>query len=223
MAGASNLCGVILAAGASSRMGTDKALLRWPPAATGSGFSGQTFLSAAIESFDPFSEMVMVVAGHNASNLAPVVYAHGALLVTNPAPERGQFSSLQVGLQEVLNRGRDAALLTLVDRPPVQPSTLETLAHQFAVRPHAIWAVIPEYRGKHGHPFLIGREMMEAFLKAAPTANAREVEHLNQEHIEYIALEDPMVTLNVDTPEDYAALVSSPCPPIPFENGTGRA
>ena len=223
MAGATNLCGVILAAGASSRMGTDKALLHWPPAAAGSGFSDQTFLSAAIQSFDPFTEMVIVVAGDNASNIAPVVYARGAVLVTNPAPARGQFSSLQVGLQEVLNRGRDAALLTLVDRPPVQPSTLEMLTNHFALRPHAIWAVVPEYRGKHGHPFLIGREMMEAFLKAAPTANARELEHLNQEHILYVALEDPMVTLNIDTPEDYAALVSSPGPRISSENGTGRA
>jgi len=223
MATAPNLCGVILAAGASSRMGTDKALLPWPPAATGSGFSPQTFLSAAIQSFDPFSEMVMVVAGHNASSLAPVVYAQGAVLVANPAPERGQFSSLQVGLQEVLNRGRDAALVTLVDRPPVQSSTLETLVNHFATRPHAIWAVVPEYRGQHGHPFLIGREMMEAFLKAAPTATAREVEHLHQEHIEYIALEDALVTLNVDTPEDYAALASSPCLPTRVEHGTGRA
>ena len=207
-----NLCGVILAAGASSRMGTDKALLSWPPAGTGSQFSRQTFLSAAVQLFEPFSEMVIVVAGHNAPGLAPVVYAHGAFLATNPAPERGQFSSLQVGLQEVLNRGRDAAIVTLVDRPPVQRSTLERLCDQFAGRPHAIWAVIPEYLGKHGHPFLVGREMMEAFLKAAPTATAREVEHQNQEHIEYIAVEDPMVTLNIDTPEDYASLASSLCP-----------
>jgi len=207
-----NLCGVILSAGASSRMGTDKALLPWPPTGTGSGSSRQTFLSAAVQSFDPFSEMVIVVAGHNAPNLAPVVYAQGAFLVTNPAPERGQFSSLQVGLQEVLNRGRDAAILTLVDRPPVQRSTLERLCHQFRNRPHAVWAVIPEYLGKHGHPVLLGREMIEALLKAAPSANAREVEHLNQEHIEYIAVEDPMVTLNIDTPEDYAGLATSPGP-----------
>jgi molybdenum cofactor cytidylyltransferase len=207
-----NLCGVILAAGASSRMGTDKALLKWPPTGIGSGSSRQTFLSAAVQSFEPFTEMVIVVAGHNAPNLAPVVYAQGGFLVTNPAPERGQFSSLQVGLQEVLNRGRDAAILTLVDRPPVERSTIERLCDQFRIRPHAIWAVIPGYRGKHGHPVLVGREMIEAFLKAAPSANAREVEHVNHEHIEYLELEDPMVTLNIDTPEDYAALATSPGP-----------
>ena len=51
--------------------------------------------------------------------LAPVVYAAGGSLLRNPAPEDGQFSSLRVGLQEVLNLGRDAVMITLVDRPPV--------------------------------------------------------------------------------------------------------
>jgi len=69
-----------------------------------------TFLSAAIESLTPFTDMVIVVAGRNQANLAPIVYASGASLVVNPDPSRGQFSSLQTGLQEVLNRGRDARL-----------------------------------------------------------------------------------------------------------------
>src|SRR5579862_9662542 len=93
------LCAVILAAGESTRMGTDKALLSWPPAAAGSSATGQTFLSAAIRAFKSFSEMVIVVAGKNESNVAPVAYASGASVVRNPAPERGQFSSLQTGLQ----------------------------------------------------------------------------------------------------------------------------
>jgi len=190
-------------------MGTDKALLPWPPAGAGTSPSGQTFLSAAIESLNPFSEMVIVVAGKNASAIAPVVFANGAYLVTNPAAERGQFSSLQVGLHEVLNHGRDAAIVTLVDRPPVNLATLQTLCDAFSSAEYSKWAVVPEYQGKHGHPFLVAREMIEAFLKAAPTANARDIEHQHQQHIEYIPVQDPAVTLNVDTPEDYAALPSS--------------
>jgi molybdenum cofactor cytidylyltransferase len=193
-------------------MGKDKALLPWPPASAGTPSSGQTFLSAAIESLNPFSEMVIVVAGRNASHIAPAVYADGAFLVTNPAPERGQFSSLQIGLQEVLNHGRDAAIVTLVDRPPANLATLQTLCNAFAAAAHDKWAVVPEYRGQHGHPFLVAREMIEVFLKAVPTANAREIEHQHQQHIEYVAVDDPAVTLNVDTPEDYAALSSS-CSP----------
>jgi molybdenum cofactor cytidylyltransferase len=186
-------------------MGTDKALLPWPPVA-GTPSSAQTFLSAAIESLNAFSEMVLVVVGKNASNIAPAVFANGADLVTNPAPQRGQFSSLQVGLHEVLNHGRDAAIVTLVDRPPANPATLQILCDAFTSAEYGKWAVVPEYGGKHGHPVLLAREMIEAFLKAAPTANARDIEHQNQQHIEYVAVDDPAVTLNVDTPEDYAAL-----------------
>jgi len=66
--------------------------------------------------------------------------------------------------------------------------------------------VIPEYQGKHGHPMLAGREMIEAFLKARGTSNARDVEHAHQSEIEYVPVDDPLVALNVDTPEQYAAL-----------------
>jgi len=198
----SNFCGLILAAGSSSRMGRDKALLPWPPGASG----GESFLSAAIRSLDPFTEMVIVVVGANEPTLAPVIYARGASLVRNPQPELGQFSSLRVGLQEVLNRGRDAAIITLVDRPPASVATLQTLTATFASSTDESWAVVPELRGKHGHPYLVSREMIEAFLKAPASGNAREVEHQNQQHITYLTVDDSAVTLNVNTPEDYAAL-----------------
>ena len=201
-----DLYAVILAAGESTRMGTDKALLPWPPATPGSPPVGQTFLSAAIQALYPFSEKVIVVVGKNENNLAPVVYANGASLVRNPEPDRGQFSSLQVGLQEVLNEGRDAAMVTLVDRPPARVATLQTLCSTFADAGNDEWAVVPEYNGKHGHPFLLAREMIGAFLNAPPSANARDIEHQNLRHISYVVVDDPLVTMNVDTPQEYAAL-----------------
>ena len=68
------------------------------------------------------------------------------------------------------------------------------------------WAVVPEFNGRHGHPFLAGREMIEAFLKAPATATAREVEHLHQQHLLYVPVDDPNIAMNVNTPEEYAAL-----------------
>lgn len=206
MSRALSICGVILAAGESRRMGTDKALLPWPPASPNQIPAG-TLLSAAVQSFAPISDIVIVVVGKNRATLAPVVYASGATLAINHDPDRGQFSSLQTGLQEVLNRGRDAAIVTLVDRPPVSPITVEKLHAAFG---SAIarwkWALIPEYAGKHGHPIFLAREMMEEFLKAPPTGNAREILHKNQEHIAYFEVDDPLVTVNVNTPDEYAAL-----------------
>ena len=225
-----SFCGVILAAGASSRMGRDKALLPWPPedraaqpvppvrapqiGATADWFAQTppagitgTFLSAQIKLLLPFTELVLVVAGANAAALSPVVYALGAYLVLNPAPERGQFSSMRIGLQEVLNRGRDAAIITLVDRPPALPLTVQKVRDAFlASEPSEIWATVPENAGRHGHPIVVGREMITAFLAAPATGTAREVEHAAQSHIRYVPVDDPNITVNINTPEDYAAL-----------------
>ena len=206
MARSESFAGVILAAGDSSRMGTDKALLSWPPQVAGQPLSKDSFLSAAIGSLMSATDFVLIVAGKNEPSLAPIVYASGASLVTNPDPGRGQFSSLQVGLHEVLNRGRDAAIITLVDRPPVSAATVQLLRDAFQSAPEHVWAVVPEFSGKHGHPYLVGRELIEAFLQAPPTASAREVEHRCQDHIQYVEVSDPFVGLNINTPEDYAAL-----------------
>jgi molybdenum cofactor cytidylyltransferase len=205
---ASTFGGIILAAGESSRMGTDKALLPWPPTVLGRASSSETFLSAAIRSMLEACDFVVVVAGKNQKVLAPIVYSRGASLAVNRDPDRGQFSSLQIGIREVLDRGRDAAMVTLVDRPPIGPETLSFLRDAFESSGSTTWAVIPEFSGKHGHPYLIGREMMEVFLRVPATSSAREVEHANQAHIKYVKVDDPFVALNINTPEDYAALAA---------------
>jgi molybdenum cofactor cytidylyltransferase len=198
--------GVILAAGESSRMGTDKALLPWPPQVTGQPPPQETFLSAAIRSLMLSTDFVIIVAGKNETRLAPVVYANGAFIAVNPDPSRGQFSSLHLGLREVLNRGRDAAIITLVDRPPASAATVQRLRLAFESAPRNIWAVVPEFSGKHGHPYVAGRELIEAFLQAPALASARDIEHSHQERIQYVSVNDPFVAMNINTPEEYAAL-----------------
>jgi len=201
-----SFAGAILAAGESSRMGTDKALLPWPPSSSGQAPSGETFLSTAIRSLSLATDFVLVVAGKNEAALAPIAYAGGAVIVVNPNPDRGQFSSLQIGLHEVLNRGRDTAIITLVDRPPASTTTVQALRDAYEGAGKNSWAVVPEYSGKHGHPFVAGREMIEAFLQAPPTSTARDVEHRHQDHVLYLPLDDPFVAVNINTPDDYSAL-----------------
>ena len=195
-------CGVILAAGESSRMGRPKALLPW-----GRG----TFLSAAIRTLTAYTDLVIVVAGRNHEQLRPIVDANAAFLVVNPDPDRGQFSSLQLGLQEVLNRGRDAAIVTLVDRPPAAAATVQHLRNEYLrlIRADKIWTVIPEHNGQHGHPIVVGREMITLFLDAAANTNARDLMHANPSRLAYVPVTDPFVTLNIDTPEDYERLCAA--------------
>lgn len=197
MALAPSFAGVILAAGASSRMGRDKALLPWRDG---------TFLSTAILALQAVTDLVIVVVGRNEAALTPVIYANAAFLVVNPNPEAGQFSSMRMGLQEVLDRGRDGAIVTLVDRPAPRVETIEQLKSVFMASGDQTWAVVPEHAGKHGHPIVIGREMISSFLDAPATSTAREVEHAHQNHILYVTVDDPLVAVNVNTEEDFEKL-----------------
>jgi molybdenum cofactor cytidylyltransferase len=212
MALSPTVCGVVLAAGFSTRMGRDKALLPWPPVAEGTPVAN-TFLGATIDLLQAHTDLVIVVAGKNAAAIGPVTYAHGAFLVSNPAPEQGQFSSMRVGLQAVLNQGRDAAFVALIDRPPVLPTTLQAMRAAFLNAASEVWAVVPEVqRGNeivHGHPILVGREMIETFLRSPANATARDIEHQYEQHVLYYPVADPRIITNIDTPEDYERLSRS--------------
>lgn len=193
--------GIILSAGISSRMGRDKALLDFPG-------TNDNFLTMQIASLKPHCELVIVVAGANAESLKRFVYAQAAELVVNPDPARGQFSSLQVGLQAVLDRGRDKALITHVDRLPALHETLLRLRQRFVeIERKGQWLVVPQFAGKHGHPVLAGREMIEAWLQAPISSTGREVEHVHQNRIDYLDLDDANVTANINTPEEYEDMV----------------
>ena len=202
------LAGLVLAAGDSTRMGTDKAMLPWPPPAIGATDSPRhTLLSAALLAFNHFTRFNVVVAGKNADAIATVVGACGAYLVRNPAPENGQFSSLQIGLRDLLDRGCDAAMTTPVDCPPLSPSSLERLHYAFlGALAAGFWAAAPEHDGKHGHPLLANRDLIEAFLNAPITGNAREVLHAHASRVVYVPIPEPLAKAGLNTPQDYAAV-----------------
>jgi molybdenum cofactor cytidylyltransferase len=132
----------------------------------------------------------------------------------NPVPEAGQFGSLRVGLQEVLNRGRDVAIITHVDRPPPATETLQRLIAEFGAKnslPPATrrWAIVPQVDGKHGHPIIAGREMIEEFLRAPLNVTARDVEHQHHQRMEYVDVADPNIIRNFNTPDEYTAYIQS--------------
>lgn len=199
----SSLCGIILAAGFSSRMGRDKALLPWPP----SNPSGATLLSAAIAALQPFTQHIVVVAGQNADRLASIVAASGSSMVVNPEPERGQFSSLQTGLRALLARNCDAAMITPVDCPPLSAASLRLLAQAFyQAIAQGQWAVAPGHNGRSGHPLLAARPLIDAFLAAPVTGTARDVKHAHAQRFTIVPVPAPYLTADINTPEQYAAV-----------------
>lgn len=202
------LAGLVLAAGDSTRMGIDKAMLPWPPPPpSASDPPPRTLLSAALLAFDPFTRFNVVVAGRNADAIATMVGGCGAYLVRNPAPENGQFSSLQIGLRDLLYRGCNAAIVTPVDCPPLSASSLQRLHQAFlGALAAGSWAVAPEHDGKHGHPLLASRELIDAFLNAPITGNAREVIHAHASRVLYVPVPESLAKAGLNTPQDYASV-----------------
>ena len=68
------------------------------------------------------------------------------------------------------------------------------------------WGVAPEHNGKRGHPLVVGRGLIDAFLAAPVTSNAREVKRAHAKMIESVTVADSFLSVDLNTPEEYAAL-----------------
>lgn len=185
------LDGLILAAGESRRMGTDKPLLP---------YRGQTFLDTLIELFARHCRGITVVLGHGAARIrAALARAEQASFVENLDYRAGQLSSLQAGLR-ALPHAR-YILLTLADHPAVADATLAELASTPAP------LAIPRYQGRHGHPILFDAAIAAELLALPPGATARDVIHRHRHQTRFVDVDDPGILADIDDPAAYAALL----------------
>jgi CTP:molybdopterin cytidylyltransferase MocA len=125
-------------------------------------------------------------------------------VVINPAPERGQFSSLQCGLA-ALPGTSSRVLITPVDVPLTTADTVRRLIR--AQRLSLANVVRPERAGRHGHPILVTRAVAEALLAADLSETARSVLREYAGTTVDVAVEDDGSFADVDTPEDYERLL----------------
>ena len=189
------IAGIILAAGASSRMGTPKALL---------DYRGETFVGRLARVLGACSQPVIVVLGYHADVIRAQVPA-SANVVINRDPSRGQLSSLQTAL-ETLPHEADGFAFIPVDSPAVEEDTVAKLVRAFEHRKPSTLFVIPRQLGKRGHPVIATRSIAEEILSLPPTAEARAVVHAHVDRTEYVDVDDAGIFTDVDTPEAYRRL-----------------
>jgi molybdenum cofactor cytidylyltransferase len=175
-------------------MGSPKALL---------DYRGETFIHRLLRVLSGVCDPVIVVLGYHAEALRPAVA--DATIVVNPAPERGQLSSLQSGLA-ALPPGAEGFLFTPVDSPAVEIATVELLAAAFRHRDPAIQLVIPRYQGKRGHPVFATRAIAKELNALPLTAQAREVIHGHVDDTLYMDVDDPGILTDIDDREAYRRL-----------------
>lgn len=148
---------------------------------------------------------VVVVLGHDAAAVLPVVDRCGCRHVVNPDPDRGRTSSVQVGL-EALRPAIRAVFVQPVDCPLVLPETYLALAGAIGAI-GAVDVAIPRYRGQSGHPPLVSAGLVPQVLAAGPDEPLRKLLEAPGVRRQLVDVDDPGVLVNVDRPEDLPPLV----------------
>jgi molybdenum cofactor cytidylyltransferase len=174
-------------------MGRPKALLQ---------YGGETFLDSLLRIYAQICSPAVTVLGEHAAVVrASSMRIATSLTVINPQPENGQFSSLQLGLR-VVPGTCNRIFFHPVDAPGILLSTLQRMLDALGNQ----MVCIPVYRGKHGHPVLINRDVAQIMLAAPLHSNARAVLRWMQARTVWVEVEDPAITRDIDTPADLRTL-----------------
>jgi CTP:molybdopterin cytidylyltransferase MocA len=140
--------GLLLAAGAGSRMGMPKALVR--------AADGEPWLVRGVRVLtDGGCTPVTVVLGAAAEQALPLLDGTGATAVVAADWEEGMSASLRAGLAALAGTDATAVVVTLVDLPDVGPDVVRRLLDP-APEPSVLRRA--SYDGRVGHPVVIGRD-----------------------------------------------------------------
>lgn len=197
-----HVAGIVLAGGASRRMGQAKA---------GLVHDGRTFLAHVLGALRGagIDDVIVVSGSAHEAVLAARPSGDDACVLRNPDPERGQLSSLKIALGALRTRQPrpGAAVMALVDHPAVRPATVAGLISAWSDTPQAT-IVLPVFAGRRGHPVLFAESLWDELLATADELGARAVVHADATRVLETPVDDAGVRIDVDTPDDFRRLTS---------------
>ncbi len=192
--------GIVLAAGRSSRMGQPKAELE---------LEGRTFLDRCLDALLAGGcRSVVVVLGRLAETAAATRRDRdGVVFTLNPEPGSQPIASLRIGLAALPADAAGVAVLP-VDAPAVRPGTVLRLVDAFSAAPGTTGLVVrPVYAGVAGHPTIFARALFPELMSAELPRGAESVVAAHAAARLDVAVDDPGVAANVNTPDEYQRLV----------------
>jgi len=186
---------VVLAAGASSRMGTPKPLL---------DFDGRTCLDLVVTAcLDGGAGEAVVVVGFGATAVRAAIEGRERVrVVLNPHPERGQTSSLKAGLSAV-PAGAAGFFVLPADHPLLRGRDVAILRERFQVRAPGKSIIIPSFGGRRGHPVLMAIAHREPLLGTEDDAPIRGYVRARDPEIDVVGAESAGVVTGINSPDEY--------------------
>jgi molybdenum cofactor cytidylyltransferase len=180
---------VVLAAGKSSRMGSNKLLLP---------FFGKTVLGTTLDALRGVE--TVVVTGHRPEELEEALSRYSVEVVHNPRHEEGMTTSFQAGLRAA---DADAVFLVLGDQVGLDRRMLSAMV-QVLVEDEDAVIVSPRYGDRQGHPVLFRRSLFYEILSLKPGEPLRDVVMRHEDGHRYVE-GDVWTVIDMDTPEEYEA------------------
>ena len=177
-------------------MGRPKALLPW---------GGCTLLEHQVDALlEGGADEVVVVLGHDAHDLAPYVRGPRARGVVNRSYRQGRASSVRAGAA-ALSPSVEHILLLAVDQP--RTASLVSRVLQAHLEAGAL-ITSPRYRGRGGHPLVFSAALREELESVTEEGQGvRQVLEAHRSEIHRVEMDDPMLRLDVNTPEEYRRAV----------------
>jgi len=189
------IAAVVLAAGRASRMGSNKLIAE---------LGGEPIVRRTVRAvLGSRARPVVVVTGHDADVIHHALSGLDVRFVHNPDHAGGMSTSLRAGLAAV--GAVDAALICLGDMPTLEARHFDTVIDAFrAGDPTEI--VVPTYDRKRGNPVLWPRSYFAEIAALSGDVGARALIEHHADHVRLLAIDDPAILVDVDTPAALAEL-----------------
>ena len=191
--------GIILAAGAATRFGQPKQLLRLKDK-----YLIERVLDAALNSRLGRIVLVLGFAHQKILQALAEKTQHPKLHIeVNPDYKKGQSHSLRVGLAAVKN-DFPAVIFLLGDQPMLNSATINTLLKRFWSTDKNI--CVPAYRGRRKNPVIFSRRFYSHLMNIKGDIGARQLIDDNPDQVLTLEIDDPLCFFDIDTPQDFENL-----------------
>jgi CTP:molybdopterin cytidylyltransferase MocA len=196
MADDETIAAVLLAAGRSRRMGAFKPLLP---------FGRRSVVVACVRALrEAGAREIVVVVGHRGGEVrAALAGETGVRFAVNDDAGSEMGVSIARGVEAVSGEAR-ALLVALVDNPAVPPHAIRSLIEARARTGARL--VVPEWRGRGGHPVLVDMTLRRELLNVVPAEGLRALFDARRAEVLRVASDSPFVARDMDTWDDYVAL-----------------